>query len=37
MRQIRLYVDVPLADVSALTLPAAVARHAVRVLRLVPG
>ncbi|HET7664121.1 MAG TPA: 16S rRNA (uracil(1498)-N(3))-methyltransferase [Rhodanobacteraceae bacterium] len=37
MRQIRLYVDMPLAGVSELTLPAAVARHAVRVLRLAVG
>lgn len=37
MRQIRLHVDAPLAGVSELTLPAAAARHAVRVLRLAPG
>lgn len=37
MRQIRLYVDVPLAGVNALTLPEPAARHAVRVLRLAPG
>lgn len=37
MRQIRLYVDVPLADAGELVLPAAVARHAVRVLRLAAG
>lgn len=37
MRQIRLYVDMPLAGVNELTLPTATARHAVRVLRLAPG
>ncbi|HET7268707.1 MAG TPA: 16S rRNA (uracil(1498)-N(3))-methyltransferase [Oleiagrimonas sp.] len=37
MRQIRLYVDVPLAGVDQLVLPAAAARHATRVLRLAPG
>lgn len=37
MRQIRLYAAVHLADVSELTLPADVARHAVRVLRLAAG
>ncbi|HET7299253.1 MAG TPA: 16S rRNA (uracil(1498)-N(3))-methyltransferase [Oleiagrimonas sp.] len=37
MRQIRLYVDMPLAGANELTLPTAVARHAVRVLRLADG
>lgn len=37
MRQIRLYVDTPLAGVTTLTLPTAAARHAVRVLRLACG
>src|SRR5690625_993035 len=37
MRQIRLYVDVPLAGVAELVLPDAAARHATRVLRLTAG
>lgn len=37
MRQIRLYVDVPLAGVNELILPDAAARHATRVLRLTAG
>ncbi|HEX7338789.1 MAG TPA: 16S rRNA (uracil(1498)-N(3))-methyltransferase [Rhodanobacteraceae bacterium] len=37
MRQIRLYVDTPLADVTDVALPADAAGHAVRVLRLGAG
>lgn len=37
MRQIRLYVDMPLEADSELALPVATARHAVRVLRLAVG
>lgn len=37
MRQIRLHVDMPLETDSELALPAATARHAVRVLRLAVG
>lgn len=37
MRQIRLYVDMPLAGINELILPAAAARHATRVLRLEAG
>ena len=37
MRQIRIYVDTPLAANSGLTLPPAAAHHVARVLRLKPG